>query len=51
MRRGRRGEELGVSLERRITLRGVGGQPVLDGEGKGTVLDLRAGGVVIENLA
>ncbi len=38
-------------MERRITLRGVSGQPVLDGEGKGTVLDLRSGGVVIENLA
>ena len=37
-------------VPRRLTLRGVGGTPVLDGEGKGSVLDIRADGVVIENL-
>lgn len=33
-----------------LTLRGVDGVPVLDGGGKGTVLDIRADGVTIENL-
>lgn len=37
-------------VPRRLTLRGTGGTPVLDGDGKGSVLDIRADGVVIENL-
>jgi len=37
-------------VEHRITLRGIDGRPVLEGEGKGTVLEVRADGVVVENL-
>lgn len=37
-------------VPRRLTLRGTGGTPVLDGDGKGSVLEIRADGVVIENL-
>lgn len=45
------GPQLGqFVVSRRLTLRGVGGTPVLDGDGKGSVLDIRADGVVIENL-
>lgn len=38
-------------VDHRLTLRGVEGTPVLDGGGKGTVLELRADGVTVENLA